>query len=487
MLATTIEGIALLLPCRVQKASVDGERLVLELYVHIAGMAAGEGEGGVLPTVAGGVSLAEAGGRKGTAAKRWLVVEPGLLALTDERPAPREGEPPAFQGLARKELVPGVMAEATWTPPLARLVFAVASAPRPRIVVVENTGDPRAVLCVESDEGPRVLGVLGAARPVDGRDLRRGRVYEAPRAPAPFRVGPGVSVAAAVSVRVVDPLSDVRAALKAEAKRLRRLVDALTTDLTRHGDASVHETEGELLKTVLTRISRGDATVDVVDWEGNPRTLTLDATRDARANLEDRFKRARRARASAQRTAPRLAEAKARLDVVEEARATLSAGSLEAARALLARPATASSARRTAAKAGVRQAWRSFRCTNDVVVRVGRGARDNDALVKSARGNDVWLHARNHQGAHVIIPASAVRASGDVDPELLLDAAHMAAHFSSARGEARVDVQHTHVKNLKKPGAGAPAGLVHVAKESVLHLRVDDPRLQGLLAREVPA
>jgi predicted ribosome quality control (RQC) complex YloA/Tae2 family protein len=249
----------------------------------------------------------------------------------------------------------------------------------------------------------------------------------------------------------------------------------------------VHETEGELLKTVLARIHRGDASVDVVDWEGNPRTLTLDATKDAKANLEDRFKRARRARASAERTTPRLAEAKARLEVIEGARASLSTSTIEEARALLARPATASSARRTAAKSGTRQAWRSFRCSNDVVVRVGRGARDNDALVKSARGNDVWLHARNHQGAHVIIPASAVRATGDVDPELLLDAAHLAAHFSSARGEARVDVQHTHVKNLKKPGAGAPAGLVHVAKESVLHLRVDGTRLQALLAREVAA
>jgi hypothetical protein len=467
MLATTIEGIAASLPWRVQKATVDGERVVLELYK----------DGG----------------------KRWLVLRPGLLEWCEERPPPREGgEPPTLQGVLRKELVPSVLAEATWAPPLARLLFSTASAPRPRVVVVEHTGDARAVLCVCGDDGgdakETVLAVLGAARPVDGRDLRRGRPYEAPRAPTPFRGAVVVADApdaasggAGGPRKAVDPLADTRAALKAEAKRLRRLVDALAHDLKRHGDASVHETEGELLKTVLAHIARGHDHVDVVDWEGNPRTLTLDPTKDARANLEERFKRARRARASAERTTPRLAEATARLEAVEVARGALSESTLDAAKALLARPATASSARRTAAKAGARQAWRSFRCSGDVVVRVGRGARDNDALVKSARGNDVWLHARNHQGAHVIIPASAVRSTGDVDPELLLDAAHLAAHFSSARGEARVDVQHTHVKHLKKPGPGAPAGLVHVAKESVLHLRVDDPRMQALLAREVPA
>jgi hypothetical protein len=456
------------LPCRVQKASVDATgRLILELYV-----------------------VAEGAGHKA-----WLVVDAGSLAWCDERPARRgaDAPTPAAQALARKELVPGVLLQIVWTPPLVRLTFATVSVPRPRVLVVEHTGDPRAVLCVapaEGDETPRVLSVFGP-RPLDGRDLRRGKPYVEPRDPPAFVEGVSAGKPLAVAEprapppRAVDPLAETRAALRTEARRLKRLVDALTSDLLRHGDAVRHQTEGELLKTVLTKIRRGSAGVDVVDWDGHPRTLALDPTRDARANLEERFKRARRARASATRTAPRLDEAKARLAAVDAARHALADGggsdALALASALLTRPDSGGSARRKAARQGKGQPWRSFCAHGDVVVRVGRGARDNDALRKTARGHDVWLHARNHQGAHVIVPSTG----SDVDPELMLDAAHLAAHFSSARGEARVDVQHTRVKNVKKAGPGSPAGLVLVAAETVLHLRVERARLAALLAREI--
>jgi predicted ribosome quality control (RQC) complex YloA/Tae2 family protein len=259
-------------------------------------------------------------------------------------------------------------------------------------------------------------------------------------------------------------------------------------DLEKHGDPAAHEERGELLKTVLGRMKRGDAAVDVVDWSGAPRTLALDPALDPAANLARAFAKAKKAREAVARTAPRLEEAKATLAVVEAVATPIAGGapspeSLERARAFLTAPQTGGSARRRAAKAGKRQPWRSFQCSGGVVVRVGRGAKDNDALVKSARGNDLWLHARNQAGAHVIVPSTGA----DVDGELALDAAHLAAHFSAARGEARVDVQTARVKNLKKPGAGAPAGFFHVAHESVVHVRVDADRVARLLAAEVPA
>jgi predicted ribosome quality control (RQC) complex YloA/Tae2 family protein len=118
-----------------------------------------------------------------------------------------------------------------------------------------------------------------------------------------------------------------------------------------------------------------------------------------------------------------------------------------------------------------------------VVVRVGRGARDNDALVKAARGNDLWLHARDAVGAHVVVPS----AGGPVPDGLMRDAALLAAHFSARRGERNVDVQHTRVKHLRKPGPGAAPGLFLVGHEQVLPVRLDDERLQILLRAEVPA
>lgn len=509
MASADVDELKALLPGRVQKASVDkAGTLILEVYVHLAPQT---------PSVPG----SPAGDREGV--KRWLVVADGGLRWHATRPAREDGaEPPAVQGLVRKEIVPSVLASIDALPnggaiaddvgERAAVVVLAFSRPadaggKPRLLLVERTADPRAVLCAALTEpgqgdaaaepgtgAPVALRILatigGAARPVDGRDLRRGRIYEPPRAPAPRpSTSRGDKRGTETRGPLVDPeLAAARAALRAEARRLKRLVEALQADLRRHGEAARHEEDGELLKTVLGRVKRGMSGIDVVDWSGATRALTLDPVLDGKGNLEAFFKRARRARAAAERAAPRLAEAEQRLALVEDLRSRLSAtppppGALEDVRTLLARPESGGSARRKAARAGRRQPWRAFAIAPGVVARVGRGARDNDALVKSARGNDLWLHARGHQGGHVVVPSTGA----DVPPDVVLDAAHLAAHFSSARGERHVDVQTARVKHLRKPGPGAPAGLVHVTHESVVHLRVDEARLKRLLDAEVPA
>ena len=466
MNATASENLRALASRRVQKAMVDtAGRLVLELF-------GGEARD-----------------------KRWLVVEGGVVAVATERPEGGGEDPPALQGLVRKELVPSLLESVEERAPgLLALHLARPEGPPRQLLLEADADDPRAVLGAVTVEGLRVLCTLGgAARPRDGRDLRRGRLYEAPRAPPRrlARATPGAG-----GGRGVDDSQrrTVEAALRAETRRLQRLADALAGDLSRHGDAARWQAEGELLKGALGRAPRGTTTLELVDFEGAPRTLTLDPALDAAGNLARFFRRGRKAKEAALRVAPRLAAVRERLDAVRAAGAQLGAAgsgapnptSLAGVTRLLdegRQGAAAPSTRRQVARAGQRKAWRCFRASGEVVLRVGRGAKDNDALVRDARGNDLWLHARDRHGAHVVVPSRG----DEVDAELLLDAAHLAAHFSAARGEARVDVQHTRVKHLKKPGPGAPAGLVHVTQESVLHVRVDAERVRRLLAAELPA
>lgn len=58
---------------------------------------------------------------------------------------------------------------------------------------------------------------------------------------------------------------------------------------------------------------------------------------------------------------------------------------------------------------------------------------------------------------------------------------------AALRKAERVDVQYTQRKHLKKPGKGAPAGLVLVPKEKVMHVRVEAERIERLLANEIAA
>jgi predicted ribosome quality control (RQC) complex YloA/Tae2 family protein len=128
-----------------------------------------------------------------------------------------------------------------------------------------------------------------------------------------------------------------------------------------------------------------------------------------------------------------------------------------------------------------RTPFRAFFARSGRRLMVGKGAADNDQLtLHVARPHDLWLHAKDRTGAHVIAPMD----KGQTLPaEDLVDAAHLAAHFSEARDEKVVDVQYTDRRYLRKP-KGSPAGFVVVDREKVLVLRVEPAIMQGLLERE---
>jgi predicted ribosome quality control (RQC) complex YloA/Tae2 family protein len=67
--------------------------------------------------------------------------------------------------------------------------------------------------------------------------------------------------------------------------------------------------------------------------------------------------------------------------------------------------------------------------------------------------------------------------------ELLCDAATLAAHFSQARGQARVDVLYTERRYVRKPRK-VGAGKVVLMREKVFRLQLQPERLKRLLAAE---
>src|SRR2546430_393517 len=124
--------------------------------------------------------------------------------------------------------------------------------------------------------------------------------------------------------------------------------------------------------------------------------------------------------------------------------------------------------------------YRKFTSQTGAPILVGRSARDNDALtLRVAHGNDLWLHARGVQGAHVIVPG----AGESPDARTLADAALLAVHFSSAPGPDGAEVAWTHRKHVRKPKGAAPGSVV-VTQEKVLRVRLEEDRLEVLLRTE---
>ncbi len=96
---------------------------------------------------------------------------------------------------------------------------------------------------------------------------------------------------------------------------------------------------------------------------------------------------------------------------------------------------------------------------------VGRNAKNNDLLtLKYAHKEDLWLHARDVPGSHVIIK----HQSGKTFPQdVIMRAAEIAAYFSKRKNETVCPVIVTPKKFVRKP-KGLPEGAVVLDREKTI-------------------
>jgi predicted ribosome quality control (RQC) complex YloA/Tae2 family protein len=108
------------------------------------------------------------------------------------------------------------------------------------------------------------------------------------------------------------------------------------------------------------------------------------------------------------------------------------------------------------------------RAADGTEILVGRSARQNDAVTfQLAAPQDLWLHARQIPGAHVILRTGG-RPPGK---EALLQAATLAATHSQARTATAVPVDYTAVRQVRRIKGGKP-GLVHYSGETTINVRL---------------
>lgn len=98
-------------------------------------------------------------------------------------------------------------------------------------------------------------------------------------------------------------------------------------------------------------------------------------------------------------------------------------------------------------------------------VLVGKNAADNDKLTFGiAKKDDLWLHAKDVAGSHVIIQNPSKK---EIPKPLLEKAAQLAAYYSKGKGSDLYPVLFTLKKFVRKP-KGAGPGKVLVDKEKTL-------------------
>ena len=420
-----------------------------------------------------------------------------------ERRPPASPTPLAFQVLLRRELEGATLTELGAHPGDRVVELAFERGGERRRLVAELTGR-HGNLFLLSAEGA-ILASAGRNLS-QRRDLVAGRRYLAPPEREERAAGNRFSplagrrfpLSAAIEARylaleeeraAVEGRRRLREPLRAGVARARRALEKLAEEAARVPAAEEDRRRADLLKQGLHAVPRGAREAVLTEWtEQGPRpvAVALDPALPPRENMERYSRRSRRIVESAARVAAREVEVRGRhqallglLDEVERAGLADLPRLEREARRLGAgpRPPPRPRARRDEPL----PPYRTFRSVAGVPLLVGRGAEANDALtVKVARGNDLWLHARGRTGAHVVARLEKGRAP---DGESLLDAAHLAAHFSDARGEAVVEVVATRAKYVRKAKGSAP-GAVTYSQERTIQLRLEAVRIERLLAGE---
>jgi len=82
-----------------------------------------------------------------------------------------------------------------------------------------------------------------------------------------------------------------------------------------------------------------------------------------------------------------------------------------------------------------------------LIIQIGRNMRQNELITfKFSKKNDLWFHAQESPGSHVVLKTSA-KIPTDSDIQI---AADIAAYFSRARGNFKVPINQVKIKDIQK-------------------------------------
>ena len=196
----------------------------------------------------------------------------------------------------------------------------------------------------------------------------------------------------------------------------------------------------------------------------------LQPSRQCIEEAQKLYKTARKRRRSVAAITPRLeqhrqrlASLEASLTYLEQADSLEQVGSLVAElEALLAergqrKPAGGRQRRRAGAIEGVPQPL-ELHTPSGLPVQIGRNHRQNEWIAfRQARRGDLWFHAQELPGSHVVLKSSE-RLASDAD---LQAAADLAAHYSRGRGNRRVPVVMVPTEELQRIPGAAPGTVRH--------------------------
>lgn len=259
----------------------------------------------------------------------------------------------------------------------------------------------------------------------------------------------------------------VVAVVSSAIKKVKKRLSAINARLSDAESGEKERVNGELILANIYKIKQGDKSVTVTDYyDGTEKTISLDPALTPAQNAERYYKRYNKAKRTLVAQLPQKEAAEAELAYLgavndeialaeNAADAVLIAEELKAA-GYIAKEKLPQKRRKEPAK------YRVY-LIDGFTVKVGRNNVENDELTFSAKGGDLWLHAKDYHSSHVIIETEGK----DVPEKTIITAAELCAYYGKGREGGKSDVVYTKKKFVKKPPKSKPGFCTYTDFKSV--------------------
>lgn len=256
----------------------------------------------------------------------------------------------------------------------------------------------------------------------------------------------------------------IREQLKGAREKVSRRLEALERELVDQSEIEILRKSGELLLAYQYSIQpKQDTLVAEYDVEGEPLTIKLDPALTPLENAQHYFERYEKKKRARDQLPERIAEARHELEYLDQLGEDLTMGEnwqdIGEVQDALQRDGYWQGKQYAHPKGG-KSAPLKVTTSEGFPIYVGRNSRQNEELLHRSEAHDLWLHARDVPGSHVIIKTNA-RA---VPAQVLERAAQLAAYYSKLRGESKVLVQVAECRHVHKM-KGGKTGQVTIHRE----------------------
>jgi len=257
--------------------------------------------------------------------------------------------------------------------------------------------------------------------------------------------------------------------LKGQLDRCQRKLAIQTEELSSAERMEEYRRMGEAINSSLYQMKKGMAEAVLPDWndpEGGTITVPLDIRLTPIQNAQRYFKKYQKARAAREIAAEQRDKTLEEMDYLEgmllDVDKCSGESELEEIRQELVRTGymKKNTSRRQQRQLPKSRPYR-YLSEDGIEMLVGKNAAQNDRITLGAKPEEMWLHAKDMPGSHVVICKE-----GEIPRATMQQAAMLAAWYSKGQRSSTVPVDYTARKYVKKPSGAAPGKVIYTHQKT---------------------